>query len=299
MRVAARAQATPEMDSNAPLQPFVRSKSPVADQDQRLLAPGFEDLASPFLSTPVTIPPGENTPKTSGALADVTIQRKADAGTAASPGKSPLALHTGTVTSVKDPSPVLAQPHNDVPHAAPPVKKTAGINSASQAKPTVVEPQIGSEAPDPPVTRRPELTPVRPTTEQTSTPDSSLESAAQVSAPRQTIEQSFVVVTNTHNITELQQEAEVEPSFPPTLASPNELIPSVRPMVDFPANQPLREPEPPTNPEPRSESGKGEERVVQQTAHVATQPATAASVSVIGPLNRDVPIHRRLSLRHR
>lgn len=344
LRMATRTQTMPETISTAPLQPFVRSKSPVADQDQRLLAPGFEDLASPVLSAPVTTPPEENASLISGALTDLAIQRKTDTVTAASSGKSPLGQHTGATTSIIEPLPVLTQPHNNVPDAgtavslektplgqhidattsinypspvlvqphkniphAPPVTERTGINPAALAKPPVGEPQIGSEASDLPMTRRQEPTKVRPTKEQASTPITSHESTAQVSARHQTIEQSFVDVTDTYNVTEVRQEAQVVPqvksSSPPSPPSPNELIPSVRPMVDFPANEPLREPEPPAKPESRPESGKGEEQVVkkivQQGPQVATQPATAASVSVIGPLNRDVPIHRRLSLRHR
>ena len=163
MRMATRAQAQAIQVplSAPPLQAFVRSKSPVADQDQRLQVPGFEDLASPFLSTPVTTPPEEHA-STTGIPTNVAIQRKTDASTAAPPGKSPLAQRTGTATSINDPSPVLAQPHNSISHAALPVTEMTGIDPVSQVERPEIEPQIRSEAPDPRMPPRPEPTRPRP-----------------------------------------------------------------------------------------------------------------------------------------
>lgn len=322
-------QRTPAATATQPLSPFVRSASPIAEQDQRLGVRGFEsaDLSGAIAPTDPDAPPLTD-PQLSGEGADdLTVQRKlasapADSAptTVASPslGRSlstpPNLLSPNQPPSAPDAPASFSQPPSwdavDAPDIVLPIPpgQPPFLALTTPAETFDLEsPRPAETVPDPPP------------------PDRALNVAplSPAIAPAPAINPAPVInripppgaASPPARSDAAQDTAHTEPVLPrprSRLSSPPEAAyPQLEPQKLSPAAEgaafgsgaAIAAPD--LAAAPRVVIGRINVEVVppssstNQTATAPAVPLTAAAVSVIGPLRGRVPANLRLSLRQR
>jgi hypothetical protein len=297
-----------------PLPPFVRSTSPIAEQDQRLGVAGFETADTAMLPQPEIntggLTPTEGAPTVAPPAitpADgVTIQRKQAGAAAGSQPSAPLkGINNLSYTAPKQETTdgfLVQSPQNRQPELEP--NQESALTKAFQRP---VEPPPGPEPP-PLISHQP-LSPIP-------------EMSPGVTGKNPGSDIEFKPVARGRETLDYPQTDPNPPGSPnpdPNLPGSPDIV-SVVPSENFPTLIPLEQP--PEGLEkpvveassaanehqpaaPRVVIGRINVEVVPQKTPEATVstakpgPLTANSVSVIGPLRGRMPANLRLSLRQR
>lgn len=351
-RLVMRSQS---LQTASTLRPFVRSKSPIAEQDQRLGIDGF-DAAGASLPDTDSWALEESEPassdslsnggressmtiaKSSGDVADATVQRKIAGPTISSAPSPPPAAPASTTRIPKvDGTPGRAQARPSIPIPADPINQGDRPQSPPSISEQVDPPGRPRElAPDTPVdsvARQPQsqtapLEPDMPLATSAPQPVASTEpifadsaflkpqSVGQPSVVQVVSEKSeqaaapppTMVPNRRRSDLEPSNRQPIEPVVPNNIYShvprPDRPVPRLEPLtpregtMEFEATVPMSAP-----PSPAVVIGRINVEVVPQSPATApaahSGPLTAASVSVIGPLRTGVRPNLRFSLRQR
>ena len=286
-RLARRAEMTPVATG---LRPFVRSASPIAEQDQRLMTPGVE-LDAPELGAseptdaPGLAPAGESAPMlTSPSTATPTVQRKAAVPGVAGVDTRPPVTPPGAEPSIARWTTELESQPQSISGKEPTFHT---LGDAAQPEPAFLQPSDRLEPP---------LSPLR-------TSDKTLGVMVETALATQHDEP---VQPGPHVAITSSRESPNEPAPAESVsATPTDLTPHVRepdaePVLAVPQDADGTN----AGQTPRVVIGRINVEVTpppptEQPSAAPTKPATAAAASLIGPLGGSVPSSLRLRLRHR
>lgn len=346
-RLVMRSQS---LQTASTLRPFVRSTSPIAEQDQRLGVDGF-DAAGASLPDTDSWALEESEPassdslsnggressitiaKSSGDVADVTVQRKIAGPTVSSPPPPAAPASTTRIPKLDGTPRAQAKPSISTP--ADPISQGA----SPQAPPAIPEQvelpgrprELEPDAPVDSVVRQPQsqTTPLEPDTPLVTSAPRPAVSAEPISADptflkpqpvgqlsvvrdvskksEQVVVPPTMVPNRRRSEPEPSNRQPIEPVVPNNIYSyvprPDRPVPRLEPLAPREGAMEFEAASAP--PSPAVVIGRINVEVVPQPPAVATAPAarsgplTAASVSVIGPLRTGVRPNLRFSLRQR
>lgn len=323
-------QRTPAAISTQPLSPFVRSASPIAEQDQRLGVRGFEsaDLSRSIAPTDPDAPPLTDPQLSSEGADDLTVQRKlasAPADSAPTTVASPsLRTPFSTPPNLLSPNQPPSAPDAPVGFPQPPSWDAVDVPDTILPNPPGQPPLLAPATP----AETFDLESPRPAE---TVPDSSPTDHAINFAPSVPAIAPAPVLNPVPNIIPIPPPVAFPP--PPHDDATADTAPRTEVVLPRPRSRLSSSPEaayPPLEPQkpspavegpafgsgaaiaapdlaaaPRVVIGRINVEVVppssstNQTATAPAGPLTAAAVSVIGPLRGRVPANLRLSLRQR